>query len=82
MAVYTKRIQTMLTEEQNEKLSRLAEAQGKPVSVLVREAIENTYFVQAEREARQVALDNLISLDAPVADWEQMEEEIVRGGLA
>jgi hypothetical protein len=81
MAIYTKRIQTMLTEEQNEKLSRLAEEQGKPVSALVREAIENTYFVQAEREARQTALHNLISLDAPVADWEQMEDEIARGVL-
>ena len=81
MAIYTKRIQTMLTEEQNEKLSRLAEEQGKPVSVLVREAIENTYFVQAEREARRAALNNLISLEAPVADWEQMEDEIIRGGL-
>lgn len=81
MALYTKRIQTMLTEEQNEKLTELAEEQGKPVSVLVREAIEHTYFVQAEREARRAALNNLISLEAPVADWEQMEDEIIRGSL-
>ena len=81
MAFYTKRIQTMLTEEQNEKLTQLAEEQGKPVSVLVREAIENTYLVQAEREARRTALNNLISLEAPVADWDQMEDEIIRGSL-
>jgi predicted DNA-binding protein len=81
MATYTERVQTVLTPEQYERLSQLAEQQEKPVSVLIREAIEQTYFVEMDRQRRQQALERLLSLDAPVADWPQMEEEIEKGAL-
>lgn len=79
MAVYTKRAQTVLTDEQYEALLELSERLDKPVSVLIREAVTKTYFVEAERQQRREALATLLALDAPVADWEQMEEEIIRG---
>jgi len=79
MAVYTKRVQTVLTEEQYQVLSRFALEQDKPISVLIREAVERVYFLQAARNKRRAALANLLSLDAPVADWEQMEDEIIQG---
>jgi predicted DNA-binding protein len=82
MAVYTKRVQTVLTDDQHEALSQLSVEQGKPVSLLIREAIEKTYFEQASLERRRAALASLLALEAPVADWEQMEEEIIRGALA
>jgi len=82
MASYTKRVQTVLTEEQHEMLSRFALEQGKPLSALIREAIEKTYFAEVDRRRRRAALANLLSLEAPVADWEQMEEDIIRGALA
>lgn len=82
MAIYTKRVQTVLTEEQHKALSRLALKQGKPLSVLIREAIEQAYFAPIDRERRRAALANLLALEAPVADWEQMEEEIIQGALA
>ena len=82
MAVYTKRVQTVLTENQHEALSQLSVEQGKPVSLLIREAIEKTYFEQANLDRRRAALASLLALEAPVADWEQMEEEIIRGALA
>lgn len=82
MATYTKRVQTVLTEEQYQTLTELAAQQGRPLSVVVREAIERVYFEQAERERRQAALARLLALQAPVADWEQMEEEIHRGAGA
>lgn len=82
MAVYTKRVQTVLTEEQYEILSQLALKQDKPLSVLIREAIEKIYFAEVDRQRRRAALANLLSLDAPVADWEEMEEEIIRGAVA
>lgn len=77
MATYTKRVQAVLTEEQYRTLTELAAQQGRPLSVLVREAIEHVYFEQAERERRQAALARLLALQAPVADWEQMEDEIM-----
>jgi hypothetical protein len=47
--------------------------------VLVREAIETVYIDAEQRELRRQALDELLSLDAPVADWEEMEAEIIAG---
>jgi len=81
MATYTERVQTVLTEEQNERLIQLAQQQDKPVSVLIREAIEQTYFVEMDRQRRQKALDCLLSLKAPVSDWDEMEAEIEKGAL-
>ena len=81
MPVYTERVQTVLTAEQYEQLAQLAEQSRKPLSVLIREAIEQTYFEAIDRRRREQALERLLSLDAPVADWEQMEAEIERGAL-
>lgn len=72
----------MLTEEQYQALSRLAEEMEKPLSVLIREAVEQVYLEQADQERRRAALRRLLALEAPVADWDQMEEEIIRGATA
>ncbi|HUX76503.1 MAG TPA: ribbon-helix-helix domain-containing protein [Anaerolineae bacterium] len=82
MAVYTRRVQAVLTEEQYQALSRLAEEMEKPLSVLIREAVEQVYLEQADQERRRAALRRLLALEAPVADWDQMEEEIIRGATA
>jgi predicted DNA-binding protein len=81
MALYTHRVQAVLTEEQYTLLRELAERTGQPVSVLVREAVERVYFEQALLKQRQAALKRLLALNAPVADWEEMEAEISRGAL-
>lgn len=79
MAIYTERVQTVLTKEQYEQLMELAEQEQKPLSVMIREAIEERYFVKIDQQKRQKALANLLTLDAPVADWPQMEAEIEKG---
>jgi predicted transcriptional regulator len=81
MANYTERVQTVLTKEQYERLMELAEQEQKPLSVMVREAVEERYFVKIDQQKRQAALANLLALDAPVADWPQMEAEIEQGVL-
>ena len=81
MRIYTQRAQTVLTAEQYALLRQLSKEQKKPVSVLIREAVERVYFKQAALQRRRAALKSLLSLDAPVADWEQMEEEIIKGGF-
>ncbi len=78
MSIHTKRVQAVLTEEQYRGLSELSEQRHKPVSVLIRDAVEQVYFAEAQLERRRAALAHLLSLNAPVADWEQMEEEIIR----
>jgi hypothetical protein len=79
MALYTERVQTVITRKQYEMLTQLAEQEQKPLSVLLREAIEQTYFTEIDRQRRRQALKDILALNAPVADWEQMEEEIERG---
>ena len=79
MGTYIKRVQTVLTQHQFQTLLQLSETTGKPLSLLIREAIEKVYFEQAQREQRQQALETLLSLNAPVADWDIMEEEIIQG---
>jgi predicted DNA-binding protein len=81
LATYTKRVQTVLSEDQYETLIRLSEESGKPVSVLIREAVERVYFEKVDLQRRRAALEELLALEAPVADWDQMEEEIIEGAL-
>ena len=81
MANYTERVQTVLTKEQYEQLMELAEYEQKPLSVMIREAVVERYLVQIDAKKRQQALANLLALEAPVADWPQMEAEIERGAL-
>ena len=82
MSELTKRVQAVLSEKQYKALGELSGELGKPVSRLIREAIEQVYFAPAERERRRAALARLLTLEAPVDDWERMEEEIVRGALS
>ena len=81
MAIYTERVQTVLTKEQYDRLLELAEQEQKPLSVMIREAVEERYFVRIDQQKRQQALANLLALDAPVSDWPQMEAEIEQGAL-
>ncbi len=82
MGTYIKRVQTVLTEDQFTTLTRLSETTGKPLSVLIREAVEEVYFEQAQREQRQQALETLLALNAPVDEWDVMEEQIIQGASA
>jgi predicted DNA-binding protein len=81
MSTYSRRLQTMLTEEQYQSLARLSARMGKPISVLIREAVENTYFERTRRAERVAAAKRLVAMNAPVADWPQMEAEIIEGAL-
>ncbi len=79
MAVYTERVQTLLTSEQLDELRRLADEREKSVSLLIREAVEQAYFVEMTRRRRTQALERLLALEAPVGEWAEMEAEIERG---
>jgi hypothetical protein len=76
MPIYTRRVQTVLTDQQYRQLAVIALESGKPISVLIREAVEIVHFIPKQENARMEALRELLSLNAPVADWEQVEEEI------
>lgn len=81
-SVRTKRVQTILTTEQYELLLQVAKKKKKTVSALVRQAVEAECLEEELRATRQHALKNLLSLNAPVSDWEKMEGEIVKGVIS
>ncbi len=78
---HTKRVQTVLTAEQYELLVGIAKKKKKPLSALVREALEAGCLEEELRVQRHHALKDLLSLKAPVADWEKMESEIAKGAM-
>lgn len=82
MAQYTRRVQAVLTQDQYETLVELSENSGKPLSALIREAIQEVYLKPQDRARRQDSLDRLLSLQAPVGDWEEIEQEITRGAVS
>lgn len=71
-------VQTKLTAPQLAQLETLAKQTGTTVAELVQAAVVQTYFT---RLSPQQALSQLLALDAPVADWPQMEAEIERAVL-
>lgn len=79
IALRTKRVQTVLSDEQYKLLLQVAKKKKKTLSALVREAVEIECLAEELRATRKHALDKLLSLDAPVSDWEKMEDEIARG---
>jgi len=49
------------------------------LSALARQEVEAKCIEEELRANRKHALENLLSLDAPVSDWEKMEDEITIG---
>lgn len=81
MGELTAKVQVMLTDEQYETLIALAQAKGKPVSVLVREAIVDQLLKDARRAAKQKAAEQIAAMSLPVSDWPRMEDEIIQAHL-
>jgi hypothetical protein len=73
---YTKRVQTMLTEQQYELLQAHAEETGKPLSALIRQAVEEALIIDLEQRRKKKALEWMFSQELPVDDWEVMERQI------
>lgn len=78
--MYTERTQVLLTLEQRRRLQKRATLERRSVGAVIRDAVEA--YTGGSRRSRQEAADSLLGLEAPVADWEQMKAEIVRGATA
>jgi hypothetical protein len=79
MCVYSERTQVLLSPEQLARLKRIAARDGRSVGSVIREAVDS--FIDPGLDSRRRALDSLISLNAPVDDWEVMKAEILRSQL-
>ncbi len=74
----SERTQVLLTAEQRRRVEQMAARSSVSVGAVIRAAID-AYLPSATPEQRRRALDDLFSLDAPVADWSVMEAEIEAG---
>jgi len=77
--MYSERTQVLLSPEQLARLKRIAARDGRSVGAVIRDAVDA--FVEAEPDARQRAVQELLAMNAPVDDWEVMKEQIMRSQL-
>ncbi|MEO8470526.1 MAG: CopG family transcriptional regulator [Chloroflexota bacterium] len=75
--MHSERTQVLLTPSQRERLNRIAVREGRSMGAVIREAID-AYTVPRARPPAE-ALQSLLTLSAPVADWEAMKAEITDG---
>jgi hypothetical protein len=77
--MFSERTQVLLSPAQVDKLKRIAARRGSSVGAVIREAIDG--YVDPGANARQRAVDSMLTLNAPVDDWEVMKAEIMRSQL-
>ncbi|MBI4730018.1 MAG: ribbon-helix-helix protein, CopG family [Acidobacteria bacterium] len=78
--MFTERTQVLLSPEQRRALERLAKRRKASVGAVVRDAIEA--YLTPGAGSRSKALEALLAIEAPVADWEIMKAEIEQGALS
>jgi len=74
MTALSERFELRLPSDQLRELRREARRRKVPVAQLVREAIG--LLLEADLELRQQAARKLFQVEAPVDDWDVMEQEI------
>lgn len=79
MRMFSERTQVLLSPEQVARLKRIAARDGRSVGAVIREAVDS--FVEAEPNRRQQAAQALLSMNAPVDDWEVMKAQILASQL-
>ena len=79
MPVLSERLEIRVSKEVAQQLREEARQRQVSVSELVREAID--FLLVHDKEARQRAAEALFQIEAPVADWPDMEKEIELGFL-
>ena len=76
MSALAHKVQVLLTEEQHRLLLKVAKAQRKPLSVLLREGVVERLIQETRRAAKREACEEIAAMALPVGDWPEMEAEI------
>lgn len=79
MCMFTERTQVLLSPEQLARLKRIAARDGRSVGSVIREAVDT--FVEAAPDSRERALRSIMSMNAPVDDWDVMKAQILKSQL-
>lgn len=75
--MYTERTQVLLSAEQRRRVERRAAQERRSVGAVIRDAVDA--YTGSSRRTRQEAADSLLSIGAPIAEWEEMKAEIILG---
>ena len=75
--MFTERTQVLLSPEQRRRLERRAAEERRSVGAVIRDAVDA--YTGSSGRSRAEAADSLLTLGAPVADWDQMKAEIISG---
>jgi hypothetical protein len=78
MPTLVHKVQVLLTDEQHRLLLKMAKAQRKPLSVLLREGVVEQIIKETRRAAKRKACDEIAAMDLPIGEWAEMEAEITR----
>ena len=79
MCMFSERTQVLLSPQQVERLKRIAAREGRSVGAVIRDAVDS--YVDPGVDSRRRAVDHMLSMNAPVDDWEVMKEQIMRSQL-
>lgn len=77
--MFSERTQVLLSPAQVEKLKRIAARDGRSVGAVIREAIET--YTDPGIDSRRRAVQEMLTMGAPVDDWEMMKDEILKSQL-
>jgi len=77
--MFSERTQVLLSPQQVEKLKRIATRDGRSVGAVIRDAVDS--YIDPGLDARRRAVERILSMNAPVDDWEVMKEQIRRSQL-
>jgi hypothetical protein len=78
MPTLAHKVQVLLTDEQHRLFLKLAKAQRKPLSALLREGVVEQVIKETRRAAKRQACGEIAAMALPVGEWSEMEAEIVR----
>jgi hypothetical protein len=78
--VFTERTQVLLTPEQRQRLERRAAQERRSVGAVIRDALDA--YTSSSGRTRRDAADSLLSIGAPVTNWEEMKAEIILGATS
>jgi hypothetical protein len=77
--MFSERTQVLLSPRQVDKLKRIAARQGSSVGAVIRDAID--CYIDPGSDTRRRAFEDMLTMNAPVDDWDVMKAEILRSQL-
>lgn len=75
--MFTERTHVLLSPEQRQRLENRAAQERRSIGAVIRAAVDA--YTGSPSRSRQEAAESLLSIGAPVSDWEKMKVEIIRG---